>query len=238
MTEDLNSLDTSGLDKDFIIKEKLDAAGIEVPQEETFAPEEVSDPDPAAESAEHTEEKEEPMADTKHSDDVLLREIDAFRQKAETIQSMIRERESRVSALEEELRQKEAQNIEMKTTLSALESELERKHQEADGLVTNVETQVDRVLGELRNEMNGLSSVSESVEGMKTDLYDKVHNENVKVYRNIQGLLEERDKQDNTLDETRNQFKKMGSKVMFTTVLLVLNLGVGVAILLMLLGII
>ena len=236
MTEDLNSLDTSGLDKDFIIKEKLDAAGIEVPQDGTFVAEE-SEPAPA-ESKAYIEVKEEPMAETKHTDDVLLQEIDAFREKAEKIQSMIRERESRVDELEEKLRQKEAKNNQMQLTLSTLESELEKKHKEADGLVTNVETQVDRVLGELRNEMNGLSSVSDSVEGMKTDLYDKVHNENVKVYRNIQGLLEERDKQDNTLDETKNQFKKIGAKVMFATVLLVLNLGVGVAILLMLLGII
>ena len=132
---------------------------------------------------------------------------------------------------------------------------MEKKHQEADGLVTTVETQVDRVLQELRVEMSGLqekledaaqtkeiqdtlASVSESVEGIKTDLYDKVHNENVKVYRNIQDLLKERDEQDTSMDETNSQFKKVGGKVTFATVLGVLNLGVVVAILLSLLEII
>ena len=83
-----------------------------------------------------------------------------------------------------------------------------------------------------------LNSVSESVEGIKTDLYEKVHNENVKVYRNIQDLLKERDEQDTSLDQTNTQFKKVGSKVNFATIIGVLNLGVVVAILLALLDII
>ncbi|MCR4674741.1 MAG: hypothetical protein K5675_07010 [Lachnospiraceae bacterium] len=261
ITEDLNekNLTPEAPDSDFIIKEgksetpleyvevdredieeKLDAAGIKLPEE-------------------HKEKEEETVEENNSkveaSEDLLLQQIDAFREKAKTIQSLIKDKETRVIELEEQLRVKEAQNAEIQIKLSELEAELEKKHQEADGLVTTVETQVDRVLQELREEMttlqskvadaaqtqeiqDTLSSVSQSVEGIKNDLYDKVHNENVKVYRNIQDLLKERDEQDTSKEENETQFKKVGGKVTFTTVLGVLNLGVVVAILLSLLGII
>ena len=260
ITEDLNEMNLTpeGPDSDFIIKEgkmdqreepvevnreeieeKLNAAGIEV--------------------SNAYEKKEEEAVELNNkveaSEDLLLQQIDAFREKAQTIQTLIKEKEARVGELEQLLRDKEIQNAEMQNKLELLEQELEKKHQEADGLVTTVETQVDRVLQELRVEMSGLqekledaaqtkeiqdtlASVSESVEGIKTDLYDKVHNENVKVYRNIQDLLKERDEQDTSMDETNSQFKKVGGKVTFATVLGVLNLGVVVAILLSLLEII
>lgn len=260
ITEDLNEVNLSpeAPDDDFIIKEgksdskpepaeidresieeKLDAAGIEVPEK--------------------MDEKEENTVEVKTqveaSEDLLLQQIDAFRQKAQTIQSLIKEKEKRVSELEVLLREKEIQNAEMQNKLALLEEELEKKHKEADGLVTTVETQVDRVLDELRAEMTSLqdkvadasqtkeiqetlTNVSESVEGIKSDLYDKVHNENVKVYRNIQDLLKERDEQDTSMEETKDQFKRFGGKVTFTTVIGVLNLGVVVAILLALLDII
>lgn len=259
ITEDLNekNLSPESPDEDFIIKEgkepapeaksveteeiveKLDAAGIEIP--------------------ENNEEEEVKTVEVKTqveaSEDLLLQQIDAFRQKAETIQTLIKEKESRVSELEVMLREKETQNATMQNKLALLEAEVEKKHQEADGLVTTVENQVDRVLEELRTEIASLqdkiadssqseamqetlNSVSESVEGIKTDLYEKVHNENVKVYRNIQDLLKERDEQDTSLDQTNTQFKKVGSKVNFATIIGVLNLGVVVAILLALLDII
>ena len=260
ITEDLNevNLTPEAPDDDFIIKEgksepkpepveigreaieeKLDAAGIEAPEE--------------------MDEKEEKTVEVKTqveaSEDLLLQQIDAFRQKAETIQALIKDKERKVSELEVLLREKELQNADMQNKLALLEDELEKKHKEADGLVTTVETQVDRVLDELRTEMTSLeeklcdasqtkeiqetlSAVSESVEGIKSDLYDKVHNENVKVYRNIQDLLKERDEQDTSLDETKDQFKRFGGRVTFATVIGVLNLGVVVAILLALLDII
>ncbi|MCR4798605.1 MAG: hypothetical protein K5853_09230 [Lachnospiraceae bacterium] len=248
LTEDLNQLDTTGLDKDFIIRQKLVAAGIVQPEKED-KPAENEKPSDAEktvaavipqedkpDSIKTESVKKENMEKT-NTDDILLKEIDAFREKAQKIQSMIRDRENRVDELESQLQQKEAQNAEMQRTLTDLEAQLEKKHSEADALVTNVETQVDRVLDELRNEFSGLSSVSDSVEGMKTDLYDKVHNENVKVYRNIQGLLDETAEADTTFKETQAQFKKVNAKVIFAIVLSVLNMGVGVAILFLLLGI-
>ncbi len=260
ITEDLNEINLTpeAPDSDFIIKEgkveetvepvevdreeieeKLDAAGIDLPECHENKDEETVDNNNKVEA----------------SEDLLLQQIDAFREKAKTIQSLIKDKEARVNELEQQLQQKEAQNASIQEKLRVLEAELEKKHQEADGLVTTVETQVDRVLQELRQEMSTLqdkvadasqtkeiqdtlASVSQSVEGIKTDLYDKVHNENVKVYRNIQDLLKERDEQDTSMEETNDQFKKVGGKATFAIILGVLNLGVVVAVLLALLGII
>ncbi len=199
------------------IEERLDAAGIKFP------------------SNNKEENKEEVMRTMSEQDDLLFQQIDAFRQKAEDIQSLIKEREDRVSDLEEQLRQKEVQNQETQNKLAQLEEELAQKQQEADSIVANVETQVDRALGELKQP---LDSVSESVEGMKEGLFEKVHDENVRVYRNIQDLLKERDEQDKRFEETQMTVKKLGGKVGFLTFLALLNLGVVVAILLALLDII
>lgn len=201
------------------IEKRLDAAGIEFPK--------VNE----KEEVKNVEEKKIVL----DQDDVLFQQIDAFRQKAEDIQSLIKEREDRVSDLEEQLRQKEEENKETQDKLAQLKEEILQKQQEADSIVANVETQVDRALGELKQP---LDTMSESVEGMKESLYEKVHDENVRVYRNIQDLLKERDEADKRFEETQNMVKKLGGKVGFLTFLAFLNLGVVVAILLALLDII
>ena len=201
------------------IEKRLDAAGIEFPS------------NMIKEELDKVEEKK--VYINKH--DELFQQIDAFRQKAEDIQSLIKEREDRVSDLEELLRQKEAQNQETQNKIAELEDELAQKQKEADSIVANVETQVDRALGELKQP---LDTMSESVEGMKEGLYEKVHDENVRVYRNIQDLLKERDEADKRFEETQAMVKKLGGRVGFLTFLALLNLGVVVAVLLALLDII
>ncbi len=201
------------------IEKRLDAAGIEFPS------------NMIKEELDKVEEKKVYI----NKDDELFQQIDAFRQKAEDIQSLIKEREDRVSDLEELLRQKEAQNQETQNKIAELEDELAQKQKEADSIVANVETQVDRALGELKQP---LDTMSESVEGMKEGLYEKVHDENVRVYRNIQDLLKERDEADKRFEETQAMVKKLGGRVGFLTFLALLNLGVVVAVLLALLDII
>lgn len=201
------------------IEKRLDAAGIEFPKANE------------KEEVKNVEEKKIVL----DQDDVLFQQIDAFRQKAEDIQSLIKEREDRVSDLEEQLRQKEEENKETQDKLAKLKEEILQKQQEADSIVANVETQVDRALGELKQP---LDTMSESVEGMKESLYEKVHDENVRVYRNIQDLLKERDEQDKTFEQTQELLKKLGGKMGFLIFIGLLNLGVVVAILLALLDII
>ena len=201
------------------IEKRLDAAGIEFPSNNT------------KEEMNKVEEKKVYI----ESDDELFQQIDAFRQKAEDIQALIKEREDRVSDLEEQLRQKEVQNQETQDKIAKLQDELLEKQKEADSIVANVETQVDRALVELKQP---LDTMSESVEGMKEGLFEKVHDENVRVYRNIQDLLKERDEQDKRFEETQEMVNKLGGKVGFLIFLGLLNLGVVVAILLALLDII
>ena len=208
------------------IEKRLDAAGIDFPSNNE------------KEEVEKVEEKRI----FSEQDDALFQQIDAFRRKAEDIQSLIMEKEDRVSALEEQLHAKEVQNQEMQNKLSALEEELDKKQKQADGLVSNVETQVDRVLGEIKQPIDSVSEsvegMQDSIKGMKEDLYEKVHDENVRVYRNIQDLLKERDEADSTFEETKALLKKLGGKIGFLIFLGLLNLGVIVAILLALLDII
>ena len=84
------------------------------------------------------------------------------------------------------------------------------------------------------------NSISEgtNLSGIKGDIFDKIHDENVRVYRNIQDFMKDRDERDTRFTDIENSVKKMGSRFNFVVFLSIANLAVMTIVLLTVLGII
>ena len=194
-------------------------------------------------------------------EDNLLVQIDAFRDKAKQLQGLINAQQNRVRELETLVAEKEQQN-------QQLQDELTKKQEEADGLVTSVETQVDRMLKSLRGEMDdfndnvskqvagtqeeakkqtesiqeSVSKLNESLDELKNEIGNRIHSENVKVYRNVADLFKEQEEKMSASDvayQVELEHKYSALKVRFGIVftLLVINTAVGVISLLTVMGI-
>ncbi len=190
-------------------------------------------------------------------EDLLIAEIDAFRDKATKLQRLISEKENKAAELEALVLEKEATNI-------RLQEELNRKQQEADSLVSDVETQVDRMMQTVKSNMDqlgidikdqvegnqeayetqhkslqeSLSQVSDYLDSVSSELSEKTHSESVHLYRLIQDLLKEYDKSEEQANTAIAHYKSLKSISIVLIVLLVLTLGVSVVSLLISLGII
>ena len=82
-----------------------------------------------------------------NGEDLLIAQIDAFREKATQLQQLIAAKEHKAAELEALVKEKEAINVK-------LQEELSRKQEEADTLVADVETQVDRMMQVVKNNMD------------------------------------------------------------------------------------
>ncbi len=194
---------------------------------------------------------------TDSGEDLLLVQIDAFRDKALKLQSLINAREKRVKELEALVRTKEAKNQELQNTLI-------RKQREADSLVSDVNVKVDDLISEVRVAMadmqqklenqvgdseeasqkhsmavqDTLSSMNEGLTQLKNEISEKVHSENVKVYRNISDLLNEKSLENENQEVTHRNFKGVKAQNVFLIFLSFLNLGAIVVSILLQLGLI
>lgn len=155
-------------------------------------------------------------------EDMLLNQIDEFRAKAQKIQFLIRSKEKKVKDLETLLREKEIKNIELKNILS-------KRHREADSVMGDLNDKFDKLIDavnlhmldikkNISNDISGedknslkqtkaiqytLSSMNDEINGLKKDISDKVHTENVKLYRNIEDSLKSNDYSDRVLANYR-----------------------------------
>lgn len=211
------------------------------------------------------------------TEDALLVQIDAFRDKAIRLSGLINANQKKVLSLEAEVKKKEGQISDKENQIAALQDELSTKQKEADALVTTVETQVDRMLvsvkkevSTLNNELSGQitrenqeesariagivdkvnSSVLEikdylahaeedtSLEDMKEELSEKIHSENVKVYRNIQDTMKEMDHSEQLDISIDEKYRSLKHRSAFLLIVLIINLIVSAVILLMNAGII
>lgn len=180
-------------------------------------------------------------------EDMLLAQIDAFRDKAKQLQTLINAKERKVKELEAMVRAKEERNAQ-------LQSELARKQAEADGIAADVETQVDRMMQSLRVNMdelekriedqvannqenaaeqtqamkNTLEDMTSGLDAIKSELSEKVHSENVKQYRNIQDLLKELDNSEEEQKNATTKFTMLKKKVTGVTVIKVVNMIVSI----------
>ncbi len=199
------------------------------------------------------------------SEDILMLQIDAFKDKARQIQGLVKDKENRVLELEQQVAQKQAEVAEKERQILELQNELAEKQAEADSLVSDVETQVERMMDALKNHMQALeenvqkqvsenhesaaeqaSNLKEVIESMTGDLstiqeglMEKTHTENVRLYRNIQDLMKEHDVSEASAATQKAEFTAVRKKVTAVTVIAVINLiAVACSIVLNVLGII
>ena len=195
------------------------------------------------------------MSDIMEEDQLLL-QIDQFRDKAMQLTKLINNRERRVKELEALVRAKEEKNKELQITL-------QKKQEEADSLVLDVNNKVYNIMEQVKATMGNLeqkivdqassseekvqeqqAAVKETMDSMtaglgtiKDELSEKVHSENVKVYRNIQDLLKEMNKRDEDNARIDKQFRSLRITNVFLMLLSILNVGAVSVIILFLLGV-
>lgn len=189
-------------------------------------------------------------------EDLLLSQIDAFREKATQLQQLILAKEQKAAELEALVQEKEATNV-------RLQEELNRKQEEADSLVADVETQVDRMMQVVKNNMDQLEldikgqvndnqesyeshnrnlqdtlrNVSAGLDSIQSELSEKTHSESVHLYRLIQDLLKEHDTSEEQKLKAIEHYTSLKKLSITAIVLVAISLGVSVASLLMTLGV-
>ena len=190
-----------------------------------------------------------------NGEDLLLAQIDAFRDKATQLQQLIASKEQKAAELEALVKEKEAINIK-------LQEELNKKQEEADNLVADVETQVDRMMQVVKNNMDQLEldikgqvndnqesyethnrnlqdtlkNVSAGLDSIQSELSEKTHSESVHLYRLIQDLLKEHDNSEEQAVKAVEHYSSLKKLSVVVIVLLAVTLGVSVAALLVALG--
>ena len=195
-----------------------------------------------------------PAAD--NGEDLLIAQIDAFRDKATQLQQLIAAKEQKAAELEALVKEKEAINVK-------LQEELSRKQEEADTLVADVETQVDRMMQVVKNNMDQLEldikgqvndnqesyeehnkslqdtlrSVSDGLDTIQNELSEKTHSESVHLYRLIQDLLKEHDNSESQAIQALQHYASLKKLSVVIIILLLLTMGVSVAAFIFSLGI-
>ncbi|MBO6130315.1 MAG: hypothetical protein J6P79_15690 [Pseudobutyrivibrio sp.] len=191
-----------------------------------------------------------------NGEDLLLEQIDAFREKATQLQQLIAQKEHKAAELEALVREKEAINVK-------LQEELSKKQEEADNLVADVETQVDRMMQVVKSNMDKLETdvkgqvsnnqeayeahnrslqdtlknVSDGLDTIQNELSEKTHSESVHLYRLIQDLLKEHDSSEEQALKAVEHYSSLKKLSVIVIVILVLCLGVSIASLILSLGI-
>ncbi|MCR4831451.1 MAG: hypothetical protein K5883_08365 [Pseudobutyrivibrio sp.] len=197
-----------------------------------------------------------PAPPVDNGEDLLLEQIDAFREKATQLQQLILQKERKAAELEALVKEKEAINVK-------LQDELSKKQEEADNLVADVETQVDRMMqvvkinmdqlevdikGQVnnnqesyeehnRNLQDTLKNVSEGLDSIQNELSEKTHSESVHLYRLIQDLLKEHDNSEEQALKAVEHYSSLKKLSVVVIVLLVLTMGVSIASFILSLGV-
>lgn len=191
-----------------------------------------------------------------NGEDLLIAQIDAFRDKATQLQQLIAAKERKAAELEALVKEKEAINVK-------LQEELSRKQEEADTLVADVETQVDRMMQVVKNNMDQLEldikgqvndnqesyeehhknlqdtlrSVSDGLDTIQNELSEKTHSESVHLYRLIQDLLKEHDNSESQAIQALEHYGSLKKLSIVIIILLLLTMGVSIAAFIFSLGI-
>ncbi len=188
--------------------------------------------------------------------------IGAKQKKVVALEALVKEREAdiadkeeQIAALQSELdsKQKEADALvttvetqvdrmltSVKADLSDLNQNISDKISEenqagADKLETLLNT-VNTSVGEIKETLAN-SSEGISLEDVKQELSEKIHSENVKVFRNIQDTMKEMDHSEEMEISFEEKYQAMKSRFIGILVVLIVNFGVSIVILLHSLGI-
>ncbi len=151
-------------------------------------------------------------------EDMLLTQIDAFREKAKQLQNFIGAKEKRVKELEAQVKTKETRNAELMQQQKQIE---ESQLKMAEKISAQLEAKFAPMTESLASLTEELNSIKEDAKANKEDLSEKIHTEDVTLYRNIQDLLSEYDKTGRIIDEIN---ANIGGIKVQVTILSVINI--------------
>ncbi len=246
------------------VEKRLEAAGIEIPHDEPEI-EDVYVPEKAVEEAMVSDKKtvdskaefldpidSEPNID--ESEEELFAQIDAFRQKASMITALIREKQHRMDQLESQLHEKEIENLRYQQKLLAVKRDAadrsvalskevvaEAAVRAANEAVAKSDLKVSESLKTVEEKVSSMEqSISEGADlgGIKGDIFDKIHDENVRVYRNIQDFMKERDENDDRFGKLEASVKETNAKINLVMLIAILDLLIAGVVLLTVIGVI
>ena len=165
-------------------------------------------------------EEQKVLMKPEEGDDRLFEQIDAFREKAQQLSAIIHSKQTKVSNLEALVGEKEAQN-------RYLHDEVDRLKMQSDKLVIELDSRIDAIKERLSSDIGDLKTkflekadtanapliekvdaMNASFSGMKEEVFDKVHTENLQAYKNVQSFIQENDKsEDNRIRITTEVLK-------------------------------
>ena len=171
--------------------------------------------------------KKERVRTQVEKEDFLLSQIDEFREKAKQLQALVTARESKVRELQNLVDEREGKAERLQNILDEKQQEADKLNQTVEaqisGLVEDVEKKVDDLSNTLKETMDEsviansqkvdemkavVTGMEEEFSKTKTEITEKVHEENVTCYRNIQALFDEMKEQ---LDKVEEAAQSVGS---------------------------
>ncbi len=180
-------------------------------------------------------------------EDLLLSQIDEFREKAQQLQNLLLSKESKVVELQnivderegkarelegilsERQRQADVITEEMTKQIDSLIGKVSAKMDEIGNSITaSVNDSVDKEMAELNELKELLDAITPQLEAVKTDLSDKIHTENVKCYRNILDLFKSVEEKMEIVDDVQHgvsTVRKCSIVIMIVTILNMLGLA-------------
>lgn len=175
-------------------------------------------------------------------DDILIKQIDEFKVKARQLQEMLQTREGRVHELQGIVHTKEERMME-------LEGELQKKKKEANQVSEELNQSIQQVMGKMDAFMQSIGErlltemtdnldgnkemlkgieetvhlVNQAVDGMKKDISENIHEENVRNYRNVQMVIGELEHKMVQKEDHNKDVKSMKTMLQCATWVSVIN---------------
>ncbi len=201
-------------------------------------------------------------------EDFLLSQIDEFREKAKQLQGLLATKASRVQELSDIVAEREDKAKELSEIVEERQEAADRVAQNVAAQINSMVGKVDGKLKELNktfaerlaenavncteqneevrsmiNEQNEklnetVNSLNGQFDRIKNEICEKVHNEDVKCYRNMQTLIEESDKKTDSLKESMSQIEAIKNTAKAICVFAVLNLIGVVALIAIVMGVV
>ena len=138
-------------------------------------------------------------------EDILLQQIDEFREKAKQLQQLMQSRETKAKELQGVVDEKQAK-------ASELDSLIHVRRGEADKIMDNVTERIDAMSAGVRNEMSGLSdTVSREVSGLSQNLTQEISQSTEKTRQVVEAATQNMiDQNTRSLEGLKEQLEQLG----------------------------
>lgn len=157
--------------------------------------------------------------------DQLLTQIDAFRKNAIELSGLMSRKQNEVRQLEEEVSRKEEQNKKLSQTLQKAQKESSVISAQLDSHVSEIKTSITQSMDSMKNEfmkskaetdknlIDQINNSTSGLSGLRNEIGQSIHSENVEQYRNIQQLINENNSNVELIDTLKKELKGVHSKL-------------------------